>query len=66
MTGMAMSMALLVLDPSQPESAVRVPRRTDWFLGGISEMVRTALKAPSDEDQIWSGWEQMRLSALKN
>lgn len=61
-----MSMALEDLEPSQPESAVRVPRSSDWFFGGISEMVRMALKVPSAEDQIWSGWEQMRLSALKN
>jgi hypothetical protein len=30
-TGTAMSMALLDPVPSQPESAVRVPRRMDWF-----------------------------------
>ena len=65
-TGTEMSMALVDLAPSQPESAVRVPRRKDWFFGGISEMVRMALKEPSEEDQSWSGWEQMRLSALKN
>lgn len=65
-TGTEMSMALVDLVPSQPESAVRVPRRKDWFFGGISEMVRMALKEPSEEDQSWSGWEQMRLSALKN
>ncbi len=66
MTGTAMSMALVDPVPSQPEPAVRVPRRRDWFFGGISEMVRMALKEPSVEDQSWSGWEQMRLSALKN